>query len=127
MHTRVCLCFSLCVFVLCAFCVPGRRGADYFQITLNRRWKEARHVWGGLVGQNGHLVKVVKKLATWSIVTLWSWWSWWQKGEGVESSDTDHGGQDGEDDEKAAGGQWKYCKICVEDGEEDQVDEDDEK
>ena len=49
-----------------------------------------------------------------------------QKGEDVESSDTDHGGQGGEDDEKAAGGQQKYCKICIEDGADDQVDEDDE-
>ena len=65
--------FVVCVCSVClAFCVPGRRGADYFQMTLNWRWKEGRHMLGGLVGQNGHSVKVVKKLATWSIVTLWS-------------------------------------------------------
>ena len=50
------------------------------------------------------------------------------QGEDVESLDTDHGGhQDGEDDEKAEGGQRKYCKICIEDGADDQVDEDDER
>ena len=63
----------MCVFfcVCLAFCVSGRRGADYFQMTLNWRWKEGRHMLGGLVGQNGHLGKVViKKLATCDVVVM---------------------------------------------------------